>query len=225
MQIVLIRHAHSEANAKGILSGRTPDVHLSDKGTKQSLDLILRLGKIRIAALHTSPMERCKETITPWWENVGALNNRGVELVEDSKLIEIDYGSWSGKKLSVLSRNALWSTVQNKPSAMYFPLGESMAGMQVRAMQAVHEAEKTRRKGAVLLISHGDVIKAIVASALGMHLDDFQRIVIDPASITILEFNHSKPRLTLLNDSRSHVQEIIDAPMRRRNLLGGGAGK
>lgn len=225
MQVVLIRHAHSEANAQGILAGRTPGVHLSTMGIKQSHDLIARLGKIRIAALHTSPMERCKETITPWWEGVGAPNNRGVELVEDSNLIEIDYGSWSGKKLSALGRHAMWSTVQNNPSAMYFPSGESMAAMQVRAMQAVHTALNTRRKGAVLLISHGDVIKAIVASVLGMHLDNFQRIVIDPASITIIEFNHSQPRLTVLNDSRSQVQEIIDAPMRRRNLLGGGAGK
>jgi probable phosphoglycerate mutase len=224
MQVVLIRHAHSEANAKGVLSGRLPDVHLSAKGIAQSEALVARLGALKIAAIKISPLERCAETINPWWVATGKPNNRGVEVEVDPNLIEVDYGSWSGKKISQLSRNSMWKTVQNNPSAMYFPSGESLAVMQTRAMKSVHDALRVRRKGSIVLVSHGDVIKSIVASALGMHLDDFQRIVIDPASVTILDFSQSKRRLTLMNDSSSNLENRINAPYRKGPLLGGGAG-
>jgi len=97
--------------------------------------------------------------------------------------------------------------------------------MQSRAMTSVHEAVSTKAKGAAVIVSHGDVIKSIVASALGMHLDEFQRIVIDPASISILDFSTTKPRVLLLNDSRSVVTELLVAPKRAKNLLGGGSGR
>jgi probable phosphoglycerate mutase len=92
-------------------------------------------------------------------------------------------------------------------------------------MKSVHEAVSSKAKGSVVIVSHGDVIKSIVASALGMHLDEFQRIVIDPASISILDFSTTKPRTLLLNDSRSVVTELLVAPKRSKNLLGGGAGR
>jgi len=225
MQIVLIRHAHSEANAKGVLSGRIAGIHLSATGISQSQELITRLGAISVSELRISPLERCAETINPWWESIGKKNNRGVEIVRDENLIEVDYGKWSGKKLAILSGHKLWNTVQNNPSAMYFPSGEGLAQMQERAMRAVHAAVASKRKGASLLVSHGDVIKSIVASCLGMHLDDFQRIVIDPASVTIIDFSGSKPRLILMNDSRANLESFINAPYRKRNLLGGGGGK
>ncbi len=224
MQVVLIRHAHSEANAKALLSGRTVGVHLSEKGGNQSQDLISRLGRLRVATLRISPLERCYETINPWWETIGKAHNPTVELIRDENLNEVDYGDWSGKKLSVLSKKKLWHTVQNSPSAMYFPSGEGLAQMQERAMRAVHEVTSTRKKGAVVFVTHGDVIKSIVASALGMHLDSFQRLVIDPASISVIEFSSAKPRLLLLNDSRANLEEFLNAPYRKRNLLGGGAG-
>jgi probable phosphoglycerate mutase len=225
MQVVLIRHAHSEANAKGILSGRISGVHLSPTGMKQAQELSLRLGAIKVSQLRISPLERCNETISPWWQNFGVKNNPGVELCEDRDLIEVDYGKWSGKKLALLSKNKLWKTVQNNPSGMYFPSGEGLAQMQERAMRAVHGAVDSKRKGATVFVSHGDVIKSIVASALGMHLDGFQRIVIDPASVSVIDFSGSNPRVILLNDSRAELESFINAPYRKRNLLGGGAGK
>jgi probable phosphoglycerate mutase len=225
MQVVLIRHAHSETNAKGILSGRISGVHLSPTGKKQAQELSLRLGAIKVSQLRISPLERCNETISPWWENFGVKNNPGVELCEDRDLIEVDYGKWSGKKLALLSKNKLWKTVQNNPSGMYFPSGEGLAQMQERAMRAVHGAIDSKRKGATVFVSHGDVIKSIVASALGMHLDGFQRIVIDPASVSVIDFSGSNPRVILLNDSRAELESFINAPYRKRNLLGGGAGK
>jgi probable phosphomutase (TIGR03848 family) len=223
MQIVLIRHAHSQANARGVLSGRLPNISLSEKGIKQSQELAARLGTFPISEIRISPMQRCRETIEPWLETLPKTSQK--LLLKDANLTEVDYGSWSGKKLAVLSRNKLWKTVQSNPSAMYFPEGEGLAHMQQRAMKAVHESVNTKRSGAAVLVSHGDVIKAIVASALGMHLDDFQRIVIDPASVTILDYSHGQARLTLMNDSRSMLHDVLAAPTRSKNLLGGGSGK
>ena len=225
MRLVLIRHAHSEANAAGILSGRLPNVHLSDKGLEQSERLAVRLGNFPVSNLRISPMERCFETISPWINSIVLPNNPRFEPVIDQELTEVDYGSWSGKKLAVLSKNKLWKTVQEAPSRMYFPKGEGIAQMQSRAMTSVHEAVSTKTRGAAVIVSHGDVIKSIVASALGMHLDEFQRIVIDPASISILDFSTTKPRVLLLNDSRSVVTELLVAPKRAKNLLGGGSGR
>ena len=225
MRLVLIRHAHSEANAAGILSGRLPNVHLSEKGMAQSEHLAVRLGNFPVANLRISPMERCFETISPWINSVVLPTNPKFEPTIDQELTEVDYGSWSGKKLAVLSKNKLWKTVQESPSRMYFPKGEGIAQMQSRAMKSVHEAVSVKTKGSAVLVSHGDVIKSIVASALGMHLDEFQRIVIDPASISILDYSSTKPRVLLLNDSRSVITELLVAPKRSKNLLGGGSGR
>jgi probable phosphoglycerate mutase len=225
MRLVLIRHAHSEANAAGILSGRLPDVHLSAKGIEQSEHLAVRLGNFPLANLRISPMERCFETISPWINSIVLPSNPKFEPIIDQELTEVNYGTWSGKKLAVLSKNKLWKIVQESPSRMYFPSGEGIAQMQSRAMTSVHEAVSTKAKGSAVIVSHGDVIKSIVASALGMHLDEFQRIVIDPASISILDFSTTKPRILLLNDSKSVITDLLAAPKRARNLLGGGSGR
>lgn len=225
MRLVLIRHAHSEANAAGILSGRLPNVHLTEKGVEQSENLAVRLGKFPVSNLRISPMERCFETISPWINSIVLPNNPRFEPVIDEELTEVDYGSWSGKKLAVLSRNKLWKIVQESPSRMYFPKGEGIAQMQSRAMKSVHEAISSKAKGVAVIVSHGDVIKSIVASALGMHLDEFQRVVIDPASVSILDYSSTKPRVLLLNDSRSVVTELLVSPKRAKNLLGGGSGR
>ena len=225
MRLVLIRHAHSEANAAGILSGRLPNVHLSEKGLAQSEQLAVRLGNFPVSNLRISPMERCFETISPWINSIVMPNNPRFEPIIDEELTEVDYGLWSGKKLSILSKNKLWKTVQESPSRMYFPKGEGIAQMQSRAMTSVHQAVSSKAKGAAVIVSHGDVIKSMVASALGMHLDEFQRIVIDPASISIVDFSTTKPRILLLNDSRAVVTDLLVAPKRAKNLLGGGSGR
>lgn len=218
-KIVLIRHAHSTANAAGVLSGRLPDVHLSKTGQEQAKRLAERLGKLTISKVQVSPMERCAETLEPWLIKYG----KNVAVVSDQNLVEVDYGKWSGKKLAVLSRAKLWRKIQSQPSSVTFPEGESLAQMQVRAMQSVHNFFDSDLE-LMIMVSHGDVIKAIVASALGMHLDDFQRIVIDPASITILESHGGAIRLTRLNDSDSSVSELLQSKKNRGHLLGGGKG-
>ena len=218
-KIVLIRHAHSTANAAGVLSGQLAGVHLSKSGQEQAERLAERLGKLTISQIQVSPMDRCSETLAPWLTKYG----KSVKVITDQNLIEVDYGKWSGKKLATLSRVKLWRKVQSQPSAVTFPEGEGLAQMQVRAMKSIHEFFASDLD-LTIMVSHGDVIKAIVASSLGMHLDDFQRIVIDPASITILESNGGDIRLTRLNDSDSSVSELLQSKNTRGHLLGGGKG-
>ncbi|MCX6457225.1 MAG: MSMEG_4193 family putative phosphomutase [Actinobacteria bacterium] len=218
-KIVLIRHAHSTANAAGVLSGQLPDVHLSKSGQEQAGRLAERLGKLTISQVQLSPMDRCSETLAPWLAKYG----KGVTVISEPNLVEVNYGKWSGKKLATLSRAKLWRKVQGQPSSVTFPDGESLAQMQVRAMQSVHDFFASDLE-LTIMVSHGDVIKAIVASSMGMHLDDFQRIVIDPASITILESSGGAIRLTRLNDSDSSVSELLQSKSKRGHLLGGGKG-
>lgn len=225
MRLVLIRHAHSQSNASGVLSGRLPNIHLSEKGIKQSQQLSERLGNFAVAQLRVSPMERCFETISPWLNEVVLKNSPDFEPIIDPSLNEVDYGDWSGKKLISLARKKEWRTVQESPSRMYFPGGEGIAQMQSRAMSVVHELAKLPDSKTAVIVSHGDVIKSIVASALGTHLDEFQRIIIDPASVSVLDYSGIKPRVLLLNDTRAVVTDLLQAPKRSRNLLGGGAGK
>lgn len=225
MRLVLIRHAHSQSNASGVLSGRLPNIHLSEKGIKQSQQLSERLGYFAVAQLRVSPMERCFETISPWLNDVVLKNSPDFEPILDPSLNEVDYGDWSGKKLITLARKKEWRTVQESPSRMYFPGGEGIAQMQSRAMSVVHELATLPDSKTAVIVSHGDVIKSIVASALGTHLDEFQRIIIDPASVSVLDYSGIKPRVLLLNDTRAVVTDLLQAPKRSRNLLGGGAGK
>lgn len=225
MRLVLIRHAHSESNASGVLSGRIPKVHLSSKGLKQSQELSSRLGIFPIAQMRISPMERCSETINPWLNEYVLKSYPNFSPAIDPNINEVDYGSWSGKKLASLSRKAEWKTVQESPSRMYFPNGEGIAAMQSRAMNTVHDLAKLSNNKVAMIVSHGDVIKSIMASALGMHLDEFQRIIIDPASVSVIEYSAIKPRVLLVNDTRAVVTDLLMAPKRSRNLLGGGSGK
>jgi len=194
-------------------------VHLSKFGQEQAERLAERLGKLTIAQVQVSPMDRCSETLAPWLAKYG----KNVNVITEPNLVEVDYGKWSGKKLATLSRAKLWRKVQGQPSAVTFPEGESLSQMQVRAMQTVHDFFASNLE-LTIMVSHGDVIKAIVASSLGMHLDDFQRIVIDPASITILESSGGAIRLTRLNDSDSSVGELLQSKNKRGHLLGGGKG-
>jgi probable phosphoglycerate mutase len=225
MRLVLIRHAHSASNAAGILSGRIPNVHLSAKGVKQSEQLSQRLGSFPVAQLRISPMERCLETVSPWINEFVLATNPRFEPTIDPMLNEVDYGDWSGKRLTTLSRKKEWKTVQESPSRMYFPRGEGIAAMQVRAMKSVHEAALLSDSKVAVFVSHGDVIKSILASALGMSLDEFQRIIIDPASVSVIEYSSVKPRVLLVNDTRAIVTDLLKAPKRSKNLLGGGSGK
>ena len=227
-RIVLLRHAHSSANAKAILAGRAPGVDLSDRGRKEAQDVAKRLKEINFSLIRVSPMERCAQTIEPLLAQLSKSREAKAIVEVESDLVEVDYGKWTGRKLAILSRDKAWKVVQNTPSAMYFPGGEGLLDVQARAMRALNSAANTPGRGAKLLVSHGDVIKSIVASVLGTHLDHFQKIVIDPASLTVLDFNGVDYRVLTLNSTTAPISAFLNEKVSKKGvtaLLGGGSGR
>jgi probable phosphoglycerate mutase len=213
-EIVLVRHAHSTANLKGILAGRDNRVSLSPRGRQEALALAPILEKMNFDGIYSSPLRRCKETLVPYLQG----RSEQLHLVDD--LIEMEYGTWSGKALSTLSRNELWKNIQSRPSTVRFPEGESFGEMSLRANQAV--IDLTKGKSRILVLSHGDVIKSIVAFHLGLTLDQFQRISIDPASITRIQFPSSQ---VIQVNSTAHLSGVgTNQKKRDRFQLGGGSG-
>jgi probable phosphoglycerate mutase len=214
-EVVLVRHAHSTANLKGILAGRDNRVALSPRGRDEANDLVPVLSKMEFDGLFSSPLRRCKETLVPYLQG----RSEPLHLVED--LIEMEYGSWSGKPLSNLSRNQMWKSIQSRPSTVRFPEGESFSEMSLRANQAVLNLAVGKKR--ILVLSHGDVIKSIVAFHLGLALDQFQRISIDPASITRIQVPSSQ---VIQVNSTAHLLSRSESkkPKRDRFQLGGGAG-
>jgi len=216
-RIVLLRHAHSVANEKNLLAGRTAGIALSKTGKEQAKDLVNRLGNNQFDEVAISPLQRCRETIDPWLASSGAENR----IVVDDSISEVDYGNWSGKSLAALRRKAQWKVVQDFPSQMTFPEGESLLEMQGRALSGFYRLNAVKGKGPRLLVSHGDVIKSIVAHCLGMHLDQFQRLVIEPASITIIDTDSGISRLVRFNDARGFLTSERST---NQSALGGSTG-
>ncbi|MCZ7422496.1 MULTISPECIES: histidine phosphatase family protein [unclassified Micromonospora] len=228
--LLLLRHGRTTANADGGLAGRQP-VELDETGRAQATAVGERLRQVPLTAVVTSPLIRCRQTLE--------LALPEASPVVDDGLIECGYGSWEGQPLKKLAKEPLWPMVQQHPSAVVFPEGEAMAQMATRAVAAVRvwDARLTAEHGpeAVwLACSHGDVIKAIVADALGVHLDLFQRIVVDPASVTAIRYTPLRPFLVRLNDVGGDLAGLVPPPGKRRRrgrrptdsdaAVGGGAG-
>lgn len=207
--LVLLRHGRSTANTAGVLAGRTAGVGLDELGLAQAAAVADRLREVSFARLITSPMQRCRQTIEPL-----ALA-AGIEPQIDDAFAEVDYGSWTGRTLAELGKEELWRTVQAHPSAAVFPEGESLSGMSVRAVSGVRALLATAGSEDVLLVcSHGDVIKAILADALGLHLDGFQRIVVAPASVSVVRYTPLRPFVEKINDTADfpHLQPPKQPP-------------
>lgn len=221
---ILVRHGRTAANAAGVLAGWTPGVHLDEQGLRQVDEVAGRLSALRLDALVSSPLERTMETATA----IAAAQRRTVAVAIDERLGECHYGEWTNQRLADLARMPLWRTVQDRPSAVTFPEGESLPAMQARALAAVHEWNgRVGDKGVYALVSHGDVIKAIVADALGSHLDQFQRIVIDPASVSVVRYGPRGVQVIHVNDRGSDLAGLARTRRRTRveGAVGGGAGE
>jgi probable phosphomutase (TIGR03848 family) len=195
--VLLLRHGRTTANASGGLAGHQP-VELDDAGRDQAKRVGERLRELPLAAVVSSPLIRCRQTLE--------LALPGVAPQVDDGLIECGYGDWEGRPLQELAKEPLWPVVQQHPSAVVFPNGEAMAAMSARAVATMRrwDARVTAEHGPDALwlaCSHGDVIKAIVADAMGLHLDEFQRIVADPASISVIRYTPTRPFLVRLNDT------------------------
>jgi probable phosphomutase (TIGR03848 family) len=204
--LLLLRHAVTD-HTGARLSGWTPGLHLSEEGRRQAKDLAERLGPVLMDGLYASPLERCQETAAA----IADAKGLRVETLED--VGEVRYGDWTGRTLKELAREPLWKVVQATPSAAQFPQGESLYQMQTRAVEAIERLRAAHPEQTVAVCSHADVIKALVCHYLGMHLDLFQRVVVNPASLTAIAFG-SVPYLVRLNDTGANGDLV--PPRRRR---------
>jgi probable phosphoglycerate mutase len=210
MQLVLlIRHGLAEYKP-GRLYGWTPGVHLSSDGREQVKRLAERLEPVLLKALYSSPLERCCETA----EAIAVGRKLKVETTEG--LGEVHYGSWQGKTFRSLMKTPLWRTVQLVPSQATFPGGESLLELQRRGVEGVEAIRSRHKKGVVAIVSHADMIKAIVAHYLGLHLDLFQRINIDTASVTAIGFFGAFPRVLRVSDTGSYESLAPPQPPRKK---------
>ncbi|GAB3470318.1 histidine phosphatase family protein [Kineococcus endophyticus] len=221
--LLLVRHGRSTANTAAVLAGWTPGVHLDDTGRAQAEALARRLAPVPVADVVVSPLERCQETAEALRAVDGPTGARPPVRTED-RLGECKYGDWTGKALKDLAKEPLWRTVQSHPSAAVFPGegGEGLATMQHRALEAVreHDARVAAEHGddAVwVAVSHGDVIKAVLADALGMHLDLFQRLSVDPCSVSVVRYAPLRPFVLRMNDSGGDLAGFAPAKKKRRS--------
>ena len=225
--VVLVRHGLTHLTGP-VLAGWTPGLHLDERGAKQAAAVAERLRPLPFDAVVSSPLDRCLDTAT------AILDGRAQELQVDDRLGECRYGDWTGRPLKELAKDPLWKVVQNHPSAVVFPgpEGEALRDTQVRAVAAVRDWNSRLGPDATwLACSHGDVIKAVVADAMGLHLDQFQRIVIDPCSVTVIRYTDLRPFVVRVNDTGGGVADLVPPPKkgRRRKASsdatpGGGAG-
>ncbi len=184
---------------------------LDESGRAQAAGLAERLGELPVAEFVVSPLQRCAETVS----EVAA--SRELTPVVEPRLTEVDYGDWTGRAVKELTEESLWKVVQQHPSAAVFPGGEGLAQVQARAVAAVreHDARITEQYGPNALwvaCSHGDVIKSIVADAVGTHLDAFQRIVVDPCSVSVVRYTEVRPFVVKVNDTGSDVSGLLPPP-------------
>jgi probable phosphomutase (TIGR03848 family) len=225
--VLLVRHGRTKANADGILAGHLPGVKLDSQGRKQAAELAERLSDVRIPRIISSPLERTVATA----DAIAAFQRRTVIRDVDDRFVECKYGEWTGKKLGDLAKEPMWSVVQAHPSAAVFPGadGESMRDMQHRAVEGIRDWNETvGSDGLYVVVSHGDVIKAILADALGMHLDAFQRIRVDPASLSIVQYTTHRPFVVRSNDSGVDLGRLLkpakSASKSSDAAVGGGKG-
>lgn len=196
--IYLIRHGENDWIGKR-LPGWTPGLHLNDRGRAQARRLAELLAEVRLEAIYSSPLERARETAAP------LARSKGLRVRRRAGLAEMRVGSWQGQALRSLRRRKLWPVIQFAPSLARFPQGESFVEAQARiagelqALRALHP----RRGAAIACFSHGDIIKLAVAHVLGLPLDLFQRIVVAPASITVVHLAAGRSVLARLNDARA----------------------
>ncbi|MGH2712232.1 MAG: MSMEG_4193 family putative phosphomutase [Actinomycetota bacterium] len=207
---LLLRHAVTDMTGKR-LYGRSQGVTLSEEGRRHAEDLARRVSEVPLDALYSSPLERCIETAGPISEASGL----EVQILEG--VLEIDYGSWTGKPFTTLSRTKLWKEFHGAtPSSPRFPGGETLAEAQARAVGTVSELAERHPKGTVAVVTHGDVVALVLAHFSGIHVDHFQRLEIAPASVTAIAVGAGAPRIRKVNDTGTLRDLVTPRPPRRR---------
>ncbi len=201
-KLLLIRHAVNDFVKTGKLAGWTPGVHLNEEGFAQAEALGMRLAALPIHHIYASPLERTMETA-----EAVRKHHPHLQIEVNDAIGEVQYGDWQGKSIAALRSRKMWDVVQEYPSRAYFPNGETMRGAQTRIVEALEAMVDKHPGQTVALVFHADLIKMALAHYLGMHLDVFQRIVVSPASISVLLLGHSRPFVERVNDT-AHVEQM-----------------
>ena len=207
--LLLVRHALTDATGRRLV-GWAPGVHLSERGRTQAQALVERLAPVPLAAVYSSPLERCLETAEP----VAADRGLPVRVAED--LGEVRFGDWTGRPIGQLARTRLWRRIQEVPSGVRFPGGESFLETQDRAARAVASIAAAHPERVVAVVSHADVIKLLIAHFAGIHIDHFQRLVVSPASVTAIAQGSGAPRVLRVNDTGGLADLVPRKPGRRK---------
>ncbi len=192
--LFLVRHGLTAQTGR-ILYGQTGGIDLDDRGRAQADRLADRFAPVKLTAIYSSPLERCVQTVEP----LAAAQRLSVLPTPD--LIEMDAGSWTGRTLPQLRRTKLWKTVQESPSTFRFPDGEAFVDAQRRAVAEVERIARRHRRGRVAVATHGDIVRIVLAHFAGTPLDEFQRIVIDAASVSVIAVDGHRARMLLVNDT------------------------
>jgi probable phosphomutase (TIGR03848 family) len=191
--VLLVRHGKTPTTGK-VLPGQAPGLHLAEEGQRQANVVAARIDKLpKLAAVYASQLERARETAMP------IARARGLAVRVERGLMDLDVGTWTGARLDKVSKRPEWSTVQRHPSGFRFPDGESFMEMQARMTETLAKLVERHRGGVVVAVSHADPIKAVVAHALGMHLDLFQRLNVSPGSITTIAYSDGAPMVLGVN--------------------------
>lgn len=194
--VLLVRHADTPVAGK-VLTGLARGVHLNERGREQARALVERLEPVPIAAVYSSPLERCRETAAP------LARARALEVRLERALLEVDYGEWTNRSIRQLARTKRWQAVQRTPSTFRFPGGESLRGVQARAVDAVRAIAEQHPDDAVMIVSHADVVRLVLAELAGIHLDLYQRLVVAPASVSAVALGDGQTRVLTVNDTGS----------------------
>jgi len=228
--VLLVRHGLTRLTGP-VLAGHTPGLHLDDRGWAQARAVAERLRVLPLAAVVSSPLDRCLDTASAVTQGRGP---RGTdqEVFVEPRVVEVDYGDWTGRELKTLAKEPLWKVVQAHPSAAVFPGGEGLAGVQARAVGAVRDWNARLGPDATYaLVAHGDVVKAVLSDALGQHLDAFQRIVVDPCSVSVVSYTDLRPFVSRVNDTGGSFEALVPKKKRGRRrrassdaAVGGGGG-
>jgi probable phosphomutase (TIGR03848 family) len=192
--ILLVRHAVADETGKR-LYGRQPGVHLSQAGRRQAQEVTARLRELSLAAVYSSPLERCMETAAPIAEALG------LDAIVEPDLVETDEGAWTGKTFNQIRRTRRWRRLLMVPSSARAPQGESTTEVQARSVRAIETISERHPRAAVVAVSHGDPIRLILAHYAGLHLDLFQRLEVAPASVSVVTTGEHGPRVLRLNDT------------------------
>ena len=214
---IVLRHAQSTANERGLLAGQLPGIHLSATGVDEAEAIKEALSKVKIDRVISSPLERCLQTIEP------LVSAKKLKITIDHRLIEMNYGRWSGKKLKLLSLRPLWRKIQSSPSEVTFPDGESFSKMSLRVGKLLEELHRKFPKESILLITHGDICKFIATYFLTLPLNDLQKFLVKPASLSIYHYTSSKATVEVFNSSATKTLSITSDAT--RSMPGGETGK